>query len=581
MILLGLLSLLQIWFIPGLILLVLKPKFKIIDILILCLPLSMILNHYLVILLVILKLYTQTSIIFIILIEFILLSYLLIKNKNFFKRELVPFFRFIEFKKVNINFDPYDFIILFLFLIFFYIAIYNVGNVVQSGDPVTFYNWSIEWVNNLIPKNSYDYPQLPSILSSLTYVVINSTEVDFFSTAIFLIYPFWIFLICYRLCSLFRKYKYIIKLSFIFTLVIILYNFRHYALFNGLPDPSLAFLSCIGFYLISIFLNKIKFKINFEIIIISLIMATPALMKQYGIFVSAIFPFFYYFFNSDRKDKIKNFFLLSILIFIFFSPWYLFKYYQILILGTESSMAPIIMNFYESSTIDASKPLVSMKNLFGNFYIFIIMLIILSLKNKIAQKVFLFFLLPYFLIYSFLFGLDYRAFSLAMPATGFLCAIGIYNLYLVFENKFEQEILKKAYFSLIFLIIISFLIGLNHIRNSDKLYKISLNKKEKRGNPELNFLLYKNLNKDDLVKDIFVFRDVWNLSLLPNIDHRFYSDLCSNLEEINQNFSNKKYYILIDKNEKTCSEQNLLFLNKLKKTKIFDHQNFLFFLIEK
>ena len=282
-----------------------------------------------------------------------------------------------------------------MFLIYFYIAIYNIGSVVQSGDPITFYYWTIEWVNNLIPKNSYDYPQLPSILGSLTYVIINSIEIDFFSTAIFLIYPFWIFLICYRLCSLIPKYKYIIKLSIIFTLIIILYNFRHYALFNGLPDPSLAFLSCIGFYLISVFLKEIKFKINFEMIIISLIMATPALMKQYGIFVSAIF-FFYYICSSNKKDRIKNFFLLSALIFIFFSPWYLFKYYQILILGTESSMAPIIMNFYESSTINISKPIASMKNLFGNFYVFIIILIILSLKNKIAQKIFLFFLLPYF-----------------------------------------------------------------------------------------------------------------------------------------------------------------------------------------
>ena len=104
MILLGLLSLLQIWFIPGLTLLICKPKFKIIDLIILSLPLSMILNHYLVIFLVILKSYTQQTIIFIILIEFILLNYLFIKNRNFFKKELIPFFRFIKFKKININF---------------------------------------------------------------------------------------------------------------------------------------------------------------------------------------------------------------------------------------------------------------------------------------------------------------------------------------------------------------------------------------------------------------------------------------------------------------------------------------------
>lgn len=580
MILLGLLSLLQIWFIPGLTLLTYKPKFKLVDILILSLPLSMILNHYLVIFLVLLKSYSQVSIIILIIIEVILLNYFFIKNKSFFKKELIPFFNFVGFKKKNISFDLFDLPIFSLFLIFFYIAIYNVGNVVENGDPITFYNWTLIWVDNLIPSNSYDYPQLPSILSSLSYVLINNKEIDFFSTAIFLIYPFWIFLICYRLSSILKKYAYIIKLSLIFTLCILLYNFRHYALFNGLPDPSLAFLTCIGFYLIVLIIKKIKFKINYEMIIISLIMATPALMKQYGMFVSVIFPLFYYILDINNKNRIKNFLLLSTLIFIFFSPWYLFKYYQIFFLETERSMAPIIMSFYESSTTGIAKPLLSMKKIFGDIYILIIALIIMSFKNKIAQKIFIFFLLPYFSIYTFLFGLDYRFFSLAMPVTGLLCSIGIFNFYSILKNRFDRKIIKNGYYASIILFLILFLIGLNHIRDPQKLQEISLIKKKKRGNPELNFLLYKYLKKDDEVKDVFVLRDIWNLPLLPNLNHKFHTELCTNLNKINENFIKKKYYILIDKNEKTCSDENLLFLNKRNKKKIFNHQNFVFFLIE-
>ncbi len=580
MILLGLLSLLQIWFIPGITMLIYKPKFRIIDLIILSLPLSMILNHYIVILLVLFKTYGQQSIIFVIVLELILIGFFFIKNKNYFNKELSYFLRFIEFKKIKINFDFFDLIIFLLFLTLFYIAIKNIGNVVEIGDPITFYNWTNEWLDGKIPEKSYDYPQLPSILSSLSYVLIDNREIDFFSTAIFLIYPFWIFLICYRICSVLKSYKNIIKLSTIITLLIILYNFRHYALFNGLPDPSLTFLTCIGFYLLILYLKDIKFKINFEILIISLIMATPALMKQYGMFVSAIFPVFYYIFNYNNKDKIKNFFLLSFLIFIFFSPWYLFKYYQIFILGTEVSIAPTIMNFNESSTINIIKPIYSMKKLFGDGYLFLIIIILISLKNKIAQKIFLFFLLPYFLIYSYFFGLDYRAFSLAMPATGLLCAIGIFNIYSSLRNNCNIEIIKKIYFVLIFLSLILLLISLNYLRSPDKLNNISIMKKKNRGNPELNFLLYKNLEMNDSVRDIFVFRDIWNLSLLPNISHEFHSDICLNLNKINQNFEKRKYYILIDKNEKTCDDKNLLFLNKLNKTKIFEHKNFLFFLIE-
>ena len=75
----GILSLMQAWFLPGLSLLVLSKKLKLIDKLILSLPLSISLNYILVFILVLTKSYNQLSLYIIISIELFLIIYFLKK----------------------------------------------------------------------------------------------------------------------------------------------------------------------------------------------------------------------------------------------------------------------------------------------------------------------------------------------------------------------------------------------------------------------------------------------------------------------------------------------------------------------
>jgi hypothetical protein len=74
---------------------------------------------------------------------------------------------------------------------------------------------------------------------------------------------------------------------------------------------------------------------------------------------------------------------------------------------------------------------------------------------------------------------------------------------------------------------------------------------KKRGDHELNVLLYNFLNKNDEIKNVYVIRDFNNLNLLPEMSHKFIDTSCSSSDNISfkkiyERNIDKSYYILID-----------------------------------
>ena len=83
MALVGILSIFQAWFIPGFLFLIFYRNIKILDNIVLSLPLSLVINYILIYVLVNLNLYTQSIFFFIILFEVTLIVLILIKRYKF------------------------------------------------------------------------------------------------------------------------------------------------------------------------------------------------------------------------------------------------------------------------------------------------------------------------------------------------------------------------------------------------------------------------------------------------------------------------------------------------------------------
>ena len=97
-------------------------------------------------------------------------------------------------------------------------------------------------VKRYLPKSNSKHRRLSFSLSNLrcNYIQILGTyEIEFFARIVCLIYPLWIFIIYFRLKNLIFQHRNILYATFLISLLLIFYIFRHYALFIGYVDPIL------------------------------------------------------------------------------------------------------------------------------------------------------------------------------------------------------------------------------------------------------------------------------------------------------------------------------------------------------
>ena len=164
--------------------------------------------------------YSQSILFIVIIFEFFFIFLILVRRFSFkvIIDEIDIFFSMEKQKKlINVNFSLINLIIFLLLIIYAFYALKNLGQPVHAGDPLDMWNsWAISWSKNEIPYY-VEYPQAVPILYSISYVLLASYEVEYFTSAVCLIYPIWIFVIFFRLTYLFPEKKLLIKLSLIIT----------------------------------------------------------------------------------------------------------------------------------------------------------------------------------------------------------------------------------------------------------------------------------------------------------------------------------------------------------------------------
>ena len=534
MFLLGILGILQVWFLPGLTLLSFSRKLKLIDCIILSLPLSITLNTIIVSLLVIFKIYYQMSFLILVGLEVIII-FLNLYRSTYFRPSVLHLENFIKLKKnIDFKFNSIDLVNLFFFIIICYFGLKTLGEVIHIGDAIRSFNpWSISWFNSN-PLDFGFYTPGISILMSVVYKFINNTDVEFFTRAILVIYPIWIFFIFYRTSILANKFQNYIKISLLITLFVFVYIFRNYGMYIGLNEPILFLTSsstAFIFYLFYTLKNKLSY---FEYLISGLIVISSPILKQTGFFICFIFPIFYLFFFINTKNFrkiIKNTFFIIIPIFGPFI-WISIKAYNILFLKTQTSNLGFIISLNQGSLLD------KLENIFGFMWIPFLTLIFLSLINKHSLKLFLIVSLPFFTLYYFYFGYDNRHISLIIPFLAINISFGIYEL----VNKFKIYNLKYPiyFFNFFgFILVILILLILNNYRNTERLISSNLNKKNERGDKVLNSLIYHYVGKNNY--KILSIPDQMDFRYLPKIENRvIVKHNCKNLLK-----NEEKYYLLI------------------------------------
>ena len=473
----------------------------------------------------------------------------------------------MEFREVNVNFKIknkiffLDILLIFLFIIFLYLAISNIGEITFPGDPLGMWDkWAKSFAASIIPGNSMDYPQAYPILMSLTYILIGTLEIEFFSRSVGLAYPILIWFMMLRVIKIIPNYENEIKLTLFFTALLTLNQFRH-TLFIGFVDPILVFSTvAVGYILI---LDKhYKFKENY-ILIICLIAILPGLLKQTALYLSVTFPIFFYFFKIKSKhvNFFKTIFIYLILFSIILFPWYLYKIY--LFSFNEEGLQALNLSFFsdtnqlvknENNTLLLSVVLnlkYGLQLVFGKFYLLILFMIIIGSFKNFYTKVTLFLILPYFFLWSNIFANDARNFAFMLPLVAFILSLSSFLLIKYINNLYFKLYKKKANDYSLFnnLLLIGFIFFsiyfINEKRNDEVIFEKHFKKQLKRTNyPEVNILLY-NYFKNKNLSEIDIIMYDWDFTQLPKFkDSKNLSCHNSSIDYLKKNYNENIYYLI-------------------------------------
>ena len=548
----GTISILQLLLFPGLIIVsYLKSRSTFIYKLILTIFSSLIFNYFLITFLISLKIYSQELLMIIIVIEIFIISkllrdkeiLLLINKKNYIQ----VFFIILSIK---------------LILIAFY---KNTGNVFYAWDAlVSFNEWAKEF-STMSYHTGMVRPDLIPKLWSLTYVLIDNTNIQFFAKFTTVIFPVLIILMNLDDILSYNKlsdyFKFILYLSFF-------YFHRNFILTGYVDIPLLTFVAYF-FYI------KRRSAENFK----SSLLMSLTILSACAIKISSIFLLPIYFLTS-KKNYVYFFSTL------FFAIIYIIILYKKTLFGQSFINYNSIFNemgqmsnFNIARNINYAYFLLSKDNL---IYLFILSFLSAIFIKQTRINFFLF-ILPGFLYWLLFLSYDSRNILFVVPAlilAGsmllekivfiFPYASRIFNADLFSNKKILIKSFKQLniFYFLIFMTLLTLAVSNEII--IDKHHEKTL---DMLGNNELNEIIIKKINNKEINEKNFI-TDYQILFFVPgiketlNYTNNYYTDIDHNIEE-------KEYYLIYGHAPKLRKSAKIQIKNKEKKI-LFKNESFLF-----
>lgn len=458
---LGVCAIFQITFLPGfLILRLFKLKKGIIQTFIFSFALSLIFNHLFVVLLTHLRINYSFLYYILFVVEMIVFGLLIIRTLNIPLDEsiLTRLNKYIDYVTAQLSLKDMSrerkiqkalitgVTVIFLILAVFSFSwavnhfINNLGSVFSRWDSVVSWNrWAVEWFSNTHPTNTKRYAQLIPTNFSITYSFMRSDRIQFFAKGFTPLFAVSILLMFLDLGLDLKDSGYIVG---IVATHYIMQRFFTPFIGSGYVDVPLAFFTMTTVYA----LLKTKNSDNVEVRdhyawLGSFFAAGTALTKQNGLLVFVMYPVLVYFivlkdesggnFN-DKMIRVGKYFLLSLILIL---PWYVFNEYRIF-MGAKTNVRGLADPSRYGGYIPRFKHAINMIGIYAYLYPFVI--ITLPVMDKDYRKVVFTLLLPYSVIWGFLFSKFTRNLSIALPLLGMATGLGVGGL-----TSFVAKIISK------------------------------------------------------------------------------------------------------------------------------------------
>lgn len=505
----GTLSILQMIILPGLLALRLFPiPHRGITKLVVVISTSLIINHFLVILLTLTHLYTPLSLWLIICIECAALIYInrkrLLVSLEALAEKIILRIKSISWLSISDSIPTHTFQLMgyVLFLVFFAFAISdiawmvrlfanNIGTVFNTWDAVVSWNrWAVGWSLGQFPTDASYYPQLLPANWSLSYVLLNHAELQFFPKFIMPLFSLLILLMLFDLGLQTRSFGFFIAI--IFTRLIIK-KFTGEYIADGYMDLPAAFFAFASIYLLlhaRFHVDEGKFNKNW-LIASGVLVSASALSKQAGIIMVLVFPLLTYLIvlrgtgNLSAREKRNLIFSVFGMALLITLPWYLYKVIGINLGLDSSNVAYVTRDIYGGAGIFARA--ISAFQQLGKYGPFLALLIPALLVVKQPYRwIGILLVIPYSIIWFFFFSYEVRNLALIFPLWGMI--IGL-TLQWVFEAvaKLLSQLRTHRIPASIFIVFLGLVVLVGAFVFPDqKLMEIEENQQWQILNPELS-----------------------------------------------------------------------------------------------
>ena len=478
----GILSLFQIIFLPGFLLLRLfKLKLNFFISIIFSFALSLIANYVSIFTLTALGLYTRTFVYSAFFIEVAIFLYLFLESikKSFYLnlftqisvgiKDLYKNLVTILNTKYSKYFYFYWVIIVSAVFSIFWAASFLGGNVFyltvfKRLDPVVLWSkWAFDWFSGIFPFHTFHYQQLIPANWSLAYMFVGA-ELQYFAKMIMPLFTTYLLILMFNL-GIYKK-----SLGYFAAVIATMLLIRHAfggMVESGLVDLPVAFMSFLPIYCLLISKDVSSFSIVKKYLVLGIIFACgAAVTKQTALLTLVLYPLFVYLLIFRKRytefsfsDKWQLIIYYFIFVLVVVAPFYVYKEWQIWNrldsseIGTITSGlfmgSSLLQRFVYSIKVFLSHNLFSLNVIYDYYLHFIVgtilglvyaTFLIFSLCDASFRVFFFLIFIPYSLFWSMFCCYDTRNYALAVPFYGLGIGLGLDNFILFKGGHFYKRI---------------------------------------------------------------------------------------------------------------------------------------------
>ena len=367
----------------------------------------------------------------------------------------------------------------------------NFGTVFNTWDAIVSWNrWAVQWASGILPTSTSYYPQLIPANWSLSYVFMNGLELQSFPKVIMPLFSLLMLLMLLDLGLRTRSFGFFIGV--IFTRLVIK-KFTGEFIADGYVDLPTAFFGFASAYLLLIStLDKRNENRSFLWVVGGLILAAAgALTKQAGIFVFLVYPLLVYLIvfrknnlwsNFQQKRKLMLWFGLAFLVVL---SWYLYKWIEINLGLETSNIYYVTQDIYRGAGyLDRFKNALVLLEKYG--YLLIALLPVTFFIKKPYQWLGFIIAIPYAIIWILFFSYEARNLALIFPIWGMMIGLFIELVYEKIELLLEKIKFQKLPAATAFVLLAALLASLGMKLPLEKLVQNQEEKQWQIFNPELN-----------------------------------------------------------------------------------------------